>query len=393
MGFLDFFRKKQEKAEEAEKITLDELENRISNEKEKLSFQDKEAKEKIKRILAPLISELKFQAELLRNVNLEKRKEHERIKIIVKENLGYYASHLEKLASKLEKINENFSAEEYITEMQSCFNNFKVNSHKSFEKATILVGKELEQIQDNFREFFSNFNRLVEGDKEIFEKRKNLEALQNLKREFNELEKCVLELRENVKNLEKAKKELEFERNSLSSELKGAIESEEFKKNLENKERIKKEISELNKNALKLKESIDIKFLLKFFHENPKKAEILKKYQESFLSMLEADENLEIAEMANVALGADIMPEIKELLEKSRQLKEEAGNHEMETRIAALETKIKNADFELAAIDRKTYGETKKIEKAKEKNEQLRKDLLNKVKKILGKVEIVEEEL
>ncbi|MEK6893149.1 MAG: hypothetical protein AABX07_03005 [Nanoarchaeota archaeon] len=391
MGFLDFFRKKEQKAEKIEKITLSELENRISSEKENLAFKDKEAKEKVKRILAPLISELKFQADLLRKIDLEKRKEHERIKIIVKENLGYYASHLEKLAGKLEKINENFGAEEYIIEMQSCFNNFKVNSRKSFEKATILVGKELEQIQDNFRDFFSNFNRIVEGEKEIFEKRKNLEALHNLKKEFNELEKSVLEIGGNVENIEKTKKELETERNSASLEFKALIESEEFKKNLESKERAKREISDLNKNAFKLKESIDIKFLLKFFHENPKKTEVLKKYRERFLSMLEADENFEIVEMVNVALGVDIHPEVNALLEKSRQLKE--NNNGIEARITALETKIKNLDFELAAIDRKAYGENKKIEKAKEKNEQLKKELASKVKKILGKVEIAEEEV
>ncbi len=381
MSWLGFFKKEEIKI----KLSLNESVSKINEEKDKLELKTRNIKKEIRHNLMLLISNLRLQIKVLRSIDLEHRKEHERIKIIVLENLSFYVSHLERLIENLEKIDETLDMDQYIAEIQNNFNRFKKESHNSFEKATILIGRELEEVQGLIKKAFQNFNQIIDENKEIFEKIVLIKDLQNKIQEVHNKRKIQEEISDSINNLVKTKGELQTEKILIEKQYEDFKNSKKFREFIEQKEKTKKNQDELNQEVFRLKEKINIKFLLKRFHDNKERSNLLLGYRDNFLNALEEDKGLEIIKITKEVLNIDIDEDISSI--KQRQLKVENKN-DLEKEDNFFSDKIKNINLEIMNTKNQVEEENKKLIRFNEKEKQLIIEFNKQIKNLIGEVEI-----
>ena len=95
MGFFDFLRKKKVEEKVKKELSIDEIKAKISEEEAVLRNKSLKFEEMTKSLIDILIPKLKNSLIPLRSINLEKRREDETLKGIVRENLNLYSSQLE----------------------------------------------------------------------------------------------------------------------------------------------------------------------------------------------------------------------------------------------------------------------------------------------------------
>jgi hypothetical protein len=380
MSFFDFFKKKKriETETEISFLNLDLfIKNRYSNYEKESNFVKREIKEKINN----LISELVLKKNYFKEVNLENRKEEEKLKRIVLENISIYVTHLEKLITDLKNLEDKLTTEDYIKKIQSVFNNFKKSSEKSVEKATILVGKEFEFIKDILRNFSKQFNDIIIKSNEKFKEKTILEEINRTKEEYDYSERVGKEIDEKIKIIEKEKEGLEKEIIILEKAKENLKKSERYKRYQEELANQKKKKEDFNKKALQLKEKINLKLLLKTFHNNEKKYLLLKNYQDNFIKTFEKDKNLEIIELVKEGLRQDLENEIKGLRQDLEKINQEM-NHEVKNKEEGIQEKINKKNNELSDISKQIESEEKKILKFVEKKKEILIEIENILKSI-----------
>ena len=384
MSWLDFFRigRKQEKAgqEEAKKIACQNLGAEIEAEFESLNKKIQDAKQQARQGILQLNSELKGHISTLRNINIDEKKEPERLKFIVKENLNHYISCLQKLMDELESLAID---RDYFEKISVIFENFRKNSINAFEKATILIGKEIDDVKNSIKAFSESFNSIITSNKDAFEREKTANQLKNLmlrledeKNAGQQIENSMQNLEDNLKGLEKQK----LEREKRLEEIK---KSSEYKELLEEKEKLRKNTGELDNEIFSLKQDIDIKYLSKYFHYEKKKSQILKEYTENFKSALENDDNLQIAQIIKEIKPDFDAERIKETRLKAKKLKsrQEAP---IEAQIKAIEDDIKRLSLEALGMQGSIEQEKSRIGKFHEKARQTTRDIENQAKLLWG---------
>jgi len=368
MAFWDWFKEKAKK-ETAREVALDELNSVINEEKKKLENKAEELKEQVSQKLKHFILELRSELIALKQVNIENRKEYEKIKLLVKENLQVYVSRLEKLINSLEKLEAEPSA--YITETISIFENFEKNSKKNFEKATILIGKEIGGVKESIKKLLQDLGELPEQD--IFEKMEKLINLKNTKQEFDKTKEIREQIKASIEALEKEKENLETEKKRGRKEYEEFKLSQEYKNYTEEREKREREKSKLSQEVFNLKEEMNFRELLKKFHDDEKKSELLRKYQGNFLETLERDENLEILKI----IPLKFMEELENIRTRNLELKKEVA-YETRGKLEKYEEEFKKLISLIISKKNSIGQETKKQGRFDEKQEELLKEIKDK---------------
>jgi hypothetical protein len=297
-------------------------------------------------------------------INLDKKRENEKLKELVMENLSLYIAHLEKLSEDLRKLKSK-EAKEYIHEMQSVFNAFSKNSATSFERATILIGKELEEIKRIIPLFVKNFNDKIKSNNYIFEKLvliddlkqnlKELEYLKNIKRQSNV----------STKTIQTTIISLETEKQKTEKELYDFKKSKKYSEFIEEQSKLKHENKILNEDIFNLKQKIDFRLLSKHFHNHPKKSKIISEYSEDFSDTLKKDNTFEIINLikeANQQIDEQKLKQIQEKLVNKKIIKENETLSELENMPNRLEQDILNHKKDLEKEEEKItkFGEKEK---------------------------------
>jgi len=383
MGLFSFFRKKPEKKET---VSLAEAERLIERKLEEFEKQNEEIKRVTAEKVSAFVSDLKKQRQALDAVSVDGRKEDERLKVIVKENFNLYLSRLDKLIEKLNSVQENTDTEEYLEEVKNIVNDFKKNSFKNLQKATILIGDEIEQNRNLVTRFSQELSEIAERNRKNFEKVKLIKKLGELKESLDLTSKIKSEIKGNLSRFEKEKEIIETENKRAGEEFLNFKKSKEFAEFNGRKEKINSEISRLHLDISKLKEKIDLKSLLKQFHEIDKKRKLIREYRDNFLSALEKDDGLEIL---SVLSSPEIKDRILEIKERNTELKKQFVELEKENRIYQFEEQMKNLSLKVLGINEKIEGEKKKIIKLDEKERALQEEILLKTKEILDDFEII----
>lgn len=203
MSWLDFFRSKKEIRKVEFQNLNSEVEAEIGDAKRRIGS----IKEKIRQRILQLNSEFEEQIGTLKSMDLKERKEHERIKFIVTENLKTYISHLQNLKDELKNLNPTDS--NYLEKINTLFENFRRASINSFQKATILIGKELENVVNSINSFSKDAERIISEDKGVFEIEKRANILKNLLLNLEEERNNELQIKNSFQNLEQNLKDLE----------------------------------------------------------------------------------------------------------------------------------------------------------------------------------------
>jgi hypothetical protein len=357
MGLFSWLFGKKE-GKQIEKIKFGELEEFIIKKKEQNKEKENIIISNISQNILELVSELNEKGEEIKKIGLKDKKAEERIKIIVLENLSYYADHIKKLIENLKKLDKSG-----LTELASSIDRelfeFDKKSRMSFEKATILVGKELGNVKDSINKFFRGLNKLLEENKGLILELKTVSLIEESLNKLKNNKKSSLDIEINIDNIKKRMQKIEKEKEEIENKINEIKKSEAYISQEQNKKNTEIKKKELENIIFKLKSLIDFKFLENIYHTSDNKMEIIKNYQTDFNQIFEKDK-----------------PELVELLEENR-------NHVIEE-IA----KIKIAKEEIFRVEKekdlledinlelgKKSFELEDIKKKKEREE----DRLNKI--------------
>lgn len=342
-------------------IKLDELMLKI-NEKEK------NVEEEVNKKAHETSERLKEQLLILKSISLEERKESEKLKFIVMENLAFYISNLERFSEDIRK-------KQKIEEIKTRLMGFDKNTKTHFEKASILIGKELEETKNRIKEFVRNFNEIIESNKEIFEKKKKIEEIKNLLEKIEDYEKQEKEANTGIEAKENEKERIGREKEEREKEISEIKNSEKYIEMRRKKQEREKENEEIKEKARKTKEKIDFKELKRNHHTNSKNMGIIKNYEANFLLSLEEDKNLEFISIIN---KEEIGKEIKEIREKLIKIKS-IGEEELEKEIKEKEEQLEKKKNEIAGIRSFVDDCLERAGKIKERKELVRNEIREKL--------------
>jgi len=340
----------------------------------------------IKNALTKEVDELNLllseQIPILTKIDISERKEMEKIKIIVMDNLKQYLSQLEKLRIELKEA-ENENPSTYSNQIHQIFLSFDKNSKTCLDKSTILIGKEFEPVKNSIKEFSKSYNEIILSHKDAIETEPVLIELKNLLNKKTELIKIKQDSENQSKNItEKIKV---FGKNITEKEknIENIKKGQEYLNFLEDKEKIKKDKNNLNQKIMELKEKIDIKLLAKYFHNDAKKSKIISNYTDNFISSLENDKGMQIINLIKETKPElNIEEELKKLKLKNESLKE-SKESEVEVELRLAEEELANLKNKTKDYEEELKKEERKIEKFNEKTEMIENEVKEKAK-ILG---------
>lgn len=385
MSFIEkikkLFSSESGKNQEIQEIKLEGLETETQKlfnlEEERIN----QIRERIRNRVFSLAEELKSSIQKLKRINLEEKRENEKIKHIVKENLNFYITYLEKLISEIENLDID---KDYIKSLTSRFDSFNKNSKNSFEKATILIGKELEEAKSSVRNFTSSFNSLLLDNKEIFERQKKLSKLKEEIRKFEQEKNVEEEIKDNLAKFGKKVQEQEKNRKDTNDKLETLKKSEEYNKFTEDNKNKEKEKISLDNQIMAIKKEINLKNLARHFHSDKKASSLVQSYLEDFKLSLEQDESLSIIKLIKEIAPEFKTEELEEIRRKTEELKEKET--EIEKKIKETESELKKTESELEYVESELEKENEKEKRFKEKIEEMKEEIKAKASELSLKI-------
>lgn len=359
MGFWDFFRKNKDKEEiKVEKISIAELKPWLLAKKRQIEKQEEDFLKLALQRIYQLIQELEQELAILKKINVDEKKAEEKLKLIVKENLNNYIDYLERLVSRLREINKE---KEIIEKINSIFSDFKKRSSISFEKATFLIGKELENVKESIGNFFRDLEKILEENKELIDRSKIISSVEKKIEKLNEIEKIRCEIEKLINEHNNKINSLKDGIKTKEEEIENIKKSERFLAESKKKEELEKKKEELEKEIYKLRETIDFKSLANFFHSFQKEMDIIKAYKENFKNAFQKNWGEDILSLLKEAKlqNINMLNKIEEIIEKKKEIESTIIDR---SELEDLETEIRKIKSEIQVLNSKKFTEEKKHE-------------------------------
>ncbi len=314
MGIFDFLKKKLEEIgeqaraikEESEKEKLEQEANREIPEKERLEFKELEnwlnqrhirERENSKKILKEIhlaidkfIKRLDEKREILLKVDIKDKKVQELLKQVSEDNLHRYIDYLRRLGEKLKECHKE-DLEKAIQDIDKTFLEFNQQSRVVYERATILIGKELGEAKETVISFGKEINSIINNNKELLEDLKISLIVKTSLAELKELDNQKAEIASNTKEAERKLSFIKEKEGELEQKLTKKRKSEEYLLQEERKQKALITKGEIERKLLKLKKELDFKNLEKTFHSIDKKLKIVREYESDFNKILSPERN------------------------------------------------------------------------------------------------------
>ena len=158
-----------------------------------ITSKKQELKVKAEKQVKEFILHLKDKIIELENLDFSKRKENEKLKLVVKENFALYLEYLRKLIVDLEKPFD-------IPKLIVIINNFVKFSTPAFEKATFLIGEELGEAKQQINSFLKEISQLSQEYHIISEKESKINAKKMVMDKIEEIKKIQVESTSKIEN-------------------------------------------------------------------------------------------------------------------------------------------------------------------------------------------------
>ena len=388
MGIFSFLKKlgMRKETEEivSEKLALSEIENWLEKKEEENKVKEKNILVVVKDKIENFNTDLRTKIILLNEFDVESKKVENKIKGVVINSRAQYIEEVEDLMNNLENLKETkFS--DFINRVDKIFLDFDKASFKNYERATILIGKEMANIKGGFKTFAKDLLETFDKNKkipELFQKiefiKSKLNLLDPIKGRMTGISEMLVSLNEKINQKEK-------ENQRLLDEIEKIKQSENYKNMLEKKEKISALKEESKQEIFALKQLLDFKALANFFHINEEQMHILKEHKENFHANFEKDNGKRIM---------DLLDESKlnnnTILEKVNLIKtkiDEISNYKKEVEkdeTQGLYSKIKDI---IAEVDNLKI-ERVKGEKRDEKLKANKEELISCLKQELGEMNV-----
>ena len=358
-GFLKKFRKNKTK-----KVKLSELGDFIKQKENENTNKQKEIIDLIKNQKKELINDLQEDLQHLNDINVEEKRAEQRLKFLTEQGLEGYIYALQKLIDDLKNLPTIENVNSYLESINTSFFKFNKKSYKDSQKATILIGKEVEDVENDISKFFKNIRKILGKNKELIQTSKIIPIIKKETNQLNQLNERQDKIKIQIKDINEKLQELKDENQKEEQRIESIENSQEYK----NREKLKQEIEDkkynLNKKIYEIKNKIDFKFLAGLFHKNQEKMQIIKDYKEHFNLIKEDSKGV-------LKLFDDVGGFSKEAADKLKQTKSELikgineviQENDAIKKIAIPEDKIKKIRQEIEKRD----SEIKNLEKRKSK--------------------------
>ncbi len=386
MGIFSFLKKKP-KEKETDKATA-----------ETLSFSDigawiekkgKENEEKTKEVISHVKEKIDIFGNELRqkiialnefNIEEKKGKETERVKNIVSDSRIQYVESLEQLIERL-KITKEESMRDFIDRINKVFFDFDKTSSKNYERVTILIGKEMANIKESLKTFSKSLVKTFDEGRPIITKSNALSKIKEKLEEIPPMNKDIEKINEEAEELGKKMKSEEEEQKDIKKKLEETKKSSDYLENLSTQRKIESLRDETKKELSELRNIIDFKSLVSFFHINLDQMRTVREHREDFQTNFQKDNGETITKRLDEAKQStektqektkQIREKIQETLELEEKLKED------ETKI--IEKQINNMDLEIENLNTEKEKTLARYERSKEEKEELINSLKQKLK-------------
>jgi Fe-S-cluster formation regulator IscX/YfhJ len=398
MGIFNLFKKRKEidtagvprkqgmfyKGQEvvSEKLTFSEIENWIENKTKENKVKEKEILVLVKNKIIDFNTDLREKIIILDEFDVKSKKADDKIKEIVIDSRTQYIEEVYNLLINLEDLKETeFS--NLTQKIDKIFFDFNKASFKNYERATILIGKEMANIKTRFKNFSKDLLEIFNNNKEISELFQNIESIKSKLNSLNNFKENELVINKTIESVNEKINENENENQRLLQEIGNIEQSSEYRERLETQKKIKSLSEELNRRISELKQLLDFKAMANFFHINPEQMKILKDHKENFQIYFKKDNGANIRSLLDEAnMNNNVV------LEKTSEIKskiEETENHKRNIKVdktQELHPFVKNIE---------TIIDSLKIEKVKEekRNKNLVIDKENLIESLRQKLEMV----
>lgn len=390
MKILNLFKKliKKEKVQLVpEKLTFSEIEKWLEKKIEENQTKEKQILILVKEKIKNFNSDLRTKIILLSEVDVESKKAEDKIKEIVNNSRAQYTEAVDNLITHLENLKETrFS--DFTKKINNIFLDFNKKSFKNYERATILIGKEMASIKESLKVFSKNLLKTFDENKLIIDSFKNLLIIKEKLNTIIQINKILEKISEKKSNLNKKINEKEKENETLKQNLEEIKISPVYLEILSKQKKIKSLREESKKEILEFKQLLDFKALANFFHINKEQMNILKDHKENFHANFEKDNGKIIIELLDEAkLNNNI------ILEKINLIRikiKETANHEKNLKkdeTQELYYKIKEIGLEIDNLKIEKIREEKREEKIKTSKQELNRILEQELSKL--NVEVV----
>ena len=387
MGILNLLKNIFNEAEEKEpkitKVNLSEIKPILDKNKEKIQEREDSIISLIKTNIDSFSKDIQEKVEIVEKVDIESKEKNNKIKAIVYEGTKKYIEFIERLMDNLEEHKNIDNFQEIIENINYSFSKFNESSMKSYERATVLIGKEMGAIKESLKKFSKEILEIYNENKNIISEKKSILFSESKLNENLEIQDKLNKIDEESNELKTKIKEKENILNEKLTILNKIKNSEEYIKNIQLKESIIIKEEEIKNQISQLRQDIDFKSLSSFFHIFPEKMNYIKRYKESFLLEFKEDRGKSLVNLLNEAgLNNDkISEQIKnismkeEILEKQKKEIKEDPTNLVSSEIETLKENIKNWNDELDWIEKRT----EKLKEDEKRNTQKIKEEFKKI--------------
>ncbi len=369
------FTNKQEKKGETIKgiIQIEELPSKLESKINELARLKRQFKDDLLGRISNFEAEANKKIIVLESIDISQRKEHDRIKTIVKENLHLYILHLKRTIDNIKEA-EKEEIEEYINRLSSTLNEFGRVSSKPFEKATILIGDELSDTRMIIISLIKDVNKIMENNNFLLEKGRLCLVLTNLLSESKQLNLLNADFERELAGMNAALEKAKGENSLLKNKLLEIKEGNDFKEDNQEKIDYRNKLDFLEREIQAIKIKLDLKYLLKKFHYDKKIDQLVRDYMADFKGALMEDKDLRIIGVIanNDKKDFSRLKEIQTAISITRPPSATKTDKE----ITFLEEKIEEEILHILSLENETKNGIKRKEKLSMKLQKINSDLM-----------------
>jgi hypothetical protein len=388
MGIFDFFRKifweEEPKEIEKQKISFSEIGSWVEKKAGENETREKEVFNLIQEKIIFFSNELNEKVNILKNVDIESKKAEEKIKSIVAEGRKKYLEFTESFINDLNAIQKD-NLEKVISSINKIFLDFNKSSNMSYERATILIGKEMGEIKDSLKSLSKELIKVFDESKHIVDSSKAISLIQLKLKQMGVIEKNIKRANELKAALGRQIINKKEEDKRILEEIEKIKKSPEYLEHSEKLNRVKFLEEDLEKDFLNLRQLINFKALGNFYHIFEDKIEIVKSYRDNFQINFQKDNGEGILNLLNTAKlnTEEISDKINQISTKREEItKIEIENEKNKDPVQELHSKLTNTVLEVGNLN----NEKAREEKRDKKLEANREEIVNQIKEEFEKI-------
>ena len=390
MGIFDFFKRltknNKEKEPEKKKIIFSELGIWIESKIKEIETREEEIFYLIKEKTDILFKDTKIKINVAKSFDLNLKKADDRIKGIVEEGRKKYIESTENLLDILKNLKRD-RYENTLAFIDKVFLDFNKKSHLSYERATILIGKEMSEIKESLKDFSQDLIKLFNENKDFIDSSKKVSFI---KLKLKQLEKTKEELEEinlEIISLDNEIMDKEKEKDETINEIGKIKKSPGYLEMQKKEEKIKIIKDELEKEIFSLKQIIDFKALGNFYHVFEEEINILNAHRENFQINFQKDMGKNILKLLDEAKLnnkniSDKVNKIQNIKQEILAFEAEFKNEKSKDQTNELSFKISQIIFEIEELKNKRKKEKKRFENLKVNKEEIIKEIKENLEKL-----------